>query len=288
MSSGAGWRRLLLRVPPSEAPIASALLEHHTGAFSAVELGRREARVSVYLRAAQAQRAMPTIRRALARQRARQDLSDAELRVESLPDDAWATSWKRHYGPQRIAPGLLIVPSWRRIRVPRGVKALRLDPGMAFGTGQHPTTRLALQLLIGALRAQDDVIDVGTGSGILAIAAALKGARVWACDRDAESVAIARANFAANGVHAAEVRKASGIPASFPLADVVVANISARAIVTLAHQARRHLRCEGVFIVGGFSERSRALVSAALRSRQFALQEERRSGAWLAQVYRRR
>jgi ribosomal protein L11 methyltransferase len=119
----------------------------------------------------------------------------------SIAEEDWSLAWKKHYRPIRIGKRLHIIPSWYKTPVRRGDVALRLDPGMAFGTGTHPTTQLCLEAIEQQIRKGDFVIDLGCGSGILAIAAKKLGAgRVWGVDTDRGAVEIARENARRNRV----------------------------------------------------------------------------------------
>lgn len=121
-------------------------------------------------------------------------------RFRVLEEAEWAEAWKAHYDVLRVGP-FVIQPSWRQADLRPGEVRIELDPGMAFGTGTHPTTRLCLQALAEWLRPGERILDLGTGSGILAIAAALRGAAwVWALDIDPVAVQVARENVQRNGV----------------------------------------------------------------------------------------
>jgi ribosomal protein L11 methyltransferase len=179
------------------------------------------------------------------------------LRGRRVREEDWAHAWKRFFRVERIGRRLVVCPSWRRHRPAPGEVVLRLDPGMAFGTGQHPTTRLCLALLEDYVRPDARVLDVGTGSGILAIAAALLGAsEVLALDIDPVAVRVAEANAAANGV-GERVRVLQGTldgrgPASGRY-DCIVANISAEATLEMAPALVAALRAGGVAIVSGIT-----------------------------------
>ncbi len=130
-------------------------------------------------------------------------VNPARISVRKIRRENWAESWKRHFKPIEIGDALLIRPSWSRRQSSKGQCVVVLDPGLSFGTGQHPTTAFCLRQIV-ALRRPDcsqAFLDLGTGSGILAIAAARVGyAPVVAMDCDAEAVRAARANARANGV----------------------------------------------------------------------------------------
>jgi ribosomal protein L11 methyltransferase len=200
----------------------------------------------------------------------------------------WATAWRAHTTTTRVGR-LLIRPSWVRAAPRPGDVVVAIDPGMAFGTGMHASTRLALRGLAQALgrRPGAAVYDVGTGSGILAIAAAALGARaVWAVDSDPVATAAARANARLNG-YARRVRvvDGSGLGGVPGRADVIVANIVADTIVELLPDAGTRLVPGGVFVGSGITTgRVRAVLGAG---RAAGLQQAAvlREGDWRAVVF---
>jgi len=287
-NGGASWRRFDLTVAKSDVAPAAALLETAARALTATELRRSSACVSVFVPRASARAAAARIRKFLARARRGHALCESELAASTVFDEDSAAGWKRLYRPQLVAPGLFVVPTWiSDFRAPRGAKILRLDPGMAFGTGQHPSTRLALRLLLEHIRTRELLLDIGTGSGILALAAAQRGARVYASDMDAIAVSATRANFRSNDLTFAEVRRARGVPTAFPSASLIVSNITARVIMHLARPLATKLRRRGRLIVSGFTDRNRDAVQAALRAVHLTLTAEQRNPPWVAQVYGR-
>jgi len=178
------------------------------------------------------------------------------------------------------------VPSWRRdFKAPRRAHAIVIDPGMAFGTGLHATTRLAATLLLERLRPKDVVIDVGCGSGILGLAAARRGARVYLCDNDADVVGIAKKNFSINRLRAKRIDRAARIPASFPKANIVVANIDGPALGALAANISGALTRGGIAISGGIDARGRLEVLAQFARAGLYFVSEHRRGAWFAYVH---
>jgi len=178
-------------------------------------------------------------------------------RARRLPEERWRDSWKRYFRPRRIGRRLLVRPSWATYRARAGDTVIEIDPGMAFGTGQHPTTTMCLRALEEHLRRGDEVLDLGTGSGILAVAAAKLGARrVLALDIDPQAVKAARENAAANGVgDVVEVREGT-LPESMAgeRFDLIVANISGLTLERLAASLAGTLRDGGALIVSGFLE----------------------------------
>jgi ribosomal protein L11 methyltransferase len=180
-----------------------------------------------------------------------------------LADEDWVRKTQAQFAPIEIAAGLWIVPSWCAPPDPAAIN-IALDPGLAFGTGSHPTTALCLRWLASELRAGETVLDYGCGSGILAIAAAKLGAReVVGTDVDAQAILASVANAKANGVAAAFVHAdalAAVAPAPF---DVVVANILANPLRLLAPALSRRVRPGGRIVLSGVLELQTAEVLAA-------------------------
>ncbi|MDW7771530.1 MAG: 50S ribosomal protein L11 methyltransferase [Desulfobulbaceae bacterium] len=179
-----------------------------------------------------------------------------EPAVEILADQAWATSWQQYFKAFEIAPGLVIKPSWETYSAAGNQLVLEMDPGMAFGTGQHESTRLALALLSFCFKNSrqgiDSVLDVGTGTGILAMAAALFGARhVEAIDNDPEAVTVAQSNIRQNNLTARIALSGAplaGIRGGF---DLVCANIVHDVLVEMAPQFKRLILPGGRIILAG-------------------------------------
>jgi ribosomal protein L11 methyltransferase len=167
-----------------------------------------------------------------------------------VPDNDWVRATQAQFAPIRITDRLWIVPSWCDPVDPAAIN-LALDPGLAFGTGSHPTTRLCLRWLAEDLRTGESVLDYGCGSGILAIAACRLGAaRVAGTDIDPQALVASRANAKRNGVDPTFV-PIERLPASLPSFDVVVANILANPLVALAPALARRLRYGGRIVLSG-------------------------------------
>lgn len=164
------------------------------------------------------------------------------LRARTVSDASWAGVWKRYFPVLRVGKRIVIKPSWRKHRPRREDVVLELDPGLAFGTGQHATTRLCLEALEERMRPGSKVLDVGCGSGILSVAAALLGAkRVDAIDIDPAAVRATKDNVKRNGVERAVRVTEGSLGEDWPSRalsggryDVVLANISARVVPELA------------------------------------------------------
>jgi ribosomal protein L11 methyltransferase len=219
-------------------------------------------------------------------------VGSGQITLKRLRRQDWAESWKRHFKPLTIGSALLLKPSWSRRRPRQGQAVIVLDPGLSFGTGQHPTTAFCLRQLVAqrGSGAPKSFLDIGTGSGILAIAAAKLGyAPVHAFDLDPESIRVARANAQRNGV-AARVRlqrqdltKLSRLKAR--QYSLVCANLTARLLMAERRRILARLRADGVLVVAGILEAQFAQVQgtferAGLRLVAAHTQKEWRSGAF--------
>lgn len=180
--------------------------------------------------------------------------------LESVPEADWVRASQAQFEPIRVSGRLWIVPSWHAPPDPGAIN-IALDPGLAFGTGSHPTTRLCLRWLERNVRPGALVLDYGCGSGILAIAAMKLGARAAVgVDVDPAAVAAARANASANGVAARFVGSDAPLDVA---ADLVVANILANPLKILAPVLAAHCRAGGRVVLAGILERQDAEVAAA-------------------------
>jgi ribosomal protein L11 methyltransferase len=211
------------------------------------------------------------------------------LRVEEREEEDWANAWKAYYGIQRIGQRIVIKPSWLEYEPREGDVVLDLDPGMAFGTGLHPTTRLCLLALEEQVRPGARVLDLGTGSGILAIAAAKLGgpsASVAAIDTDNVAVEAAAENVERNGLAGAiAVEQGSTLAARKrgPF-DLVVANIRAGVIIELAPALHELLEPGGTLISSGiFFERAEGVVEA-LNGAGLPVRERKQEGDWVCLI----
>jgi ribosomal protein L11 methyltransferase len=203
----------------------------------------------------------------------------------------WENAWKAHFTTLRVGEHLVIVPSWIEYELRDGEVPIRLDPGMAFGTGYHPTTRLCLEYLEGCVSPGMKVIDVGTGSGILAIAAAKLGAsQVVALDTDATAVRGAKRNLRENGVqkyvmvYRATLPHQSSPSGAFELA---TANITSKVIIQLAQELHSVLKLGGLLIVSGLIDSQVAETMKRLRGVGFTALSHRSDGDWVALLLRR-
>ncbi|NLM64962.1 MAG: 50S ribosomal protein L11 methyltransferase [Firmicutes bacterium] len=213
-----------------------------------------------------------------------------QLGVSTVQSEDWARAWKHHYRVERAGSRIVVVPSWIDYQPSAGEVIIRLDPGEAFGTGQHETTRTCLQALEEFVFPGCRVLDVGTGSGVLAIAAAKLGAGfVKAVDIDPVAVEVARANVERNGVdgsvHVAGGNLASGVVGRF---DVVVANILAEVVCVLSQDVPALLAPGGAFISSGYVKASVPQVVGALESAGHEVVRRVQEGDWVTLISRSR
>lgn len=210
-------------------------------------------------------------------------LDPGTVRVKTRPvrEDDWAHSWKEHFLVQRIGKGIIVRPTWREYDPRPGECVIHLDPGMAFGTGGHPTTALCLEALEEELRPGDRVYDVGTGSGILAIAAVKLGAAdVVACDIDPVALRVAEANLRQNGVEERVTLVHGSWRDLQGRGRIVVANIVAEVICAMAVDVCRLLEPGGRFIASGIVREREEEVLEALTSAGMEVERLLSKGEW--------
>ena len=211
------------------------------------------------------------------------------VETKDVRDEDWSEVWKQFYKPFRAGKKLVVKPTWERYDAQPGDEVIEIDPGMAFGSGTHETTGMCLELLEDALRGGERVIDVGTGSGILAIGAALLGAReVLAIDIDPVAVKVARENIAVNGL-SDRITAVEGnlLDRQDMLCEVCVANIIADVICGFAEPLTHHIVPGGLFICSGIIKEREQDVLDALKAANYEVLQIRRKGEWVAMLSRR-
>ncbi|KXH87396.1 50S ribosomal protein L11 methyltransferase [Sporosarcina sp. HYO08] len=219
------------------------------------------------------------------------DVGHNTIHTSEIDEEDWATAWKQFYHPVKISERFTIVPTWEQYEpVESDELIIELDPGMAFGTGTHPTTVMCLQALEKYVESGQTIIDVGTGSGVLAIGAALLGAdHVHALDLDDVAVVAAKENISLNHVSdRIKVTHGNLLDSVKPGADLIVANILADVIMSFSEDAFTVLRDEGLFIVSGIIVQKRELVKEDLIAKGFDIIESVLMEDWVALVARKR
>lgn len=210
-----------------------------------------------------------------------------ELRTRMVDEADWAEAWKVHFPVLRVGRRVVVRPTWRRHRRKPDDVVLALDPGMAFGTGLHPTTRLCLAAIEsladrGAL-ANARVIDVGCGSGILAIAALKLGAATaFGVDTDPIAIEATVANARRNALARRIRARAGSLPSGEPAFDVVLANLIAGVLVPLAPRLRNELRESGTLLASGIIVNRESEVRLALQEAGLRVRGRSAEGDWVA------
>lgn len=214
----------------------------------------------------------------------RMDLDPTRVTYKPVQEEDWANAWKVYFKPERIGKKTVIKPTWEQYEKQEGDLIIEIDPGMAFGTGNHATTALCLQMLEEYVQPGMDVIDVGTGSGILAIQAGLLGASsVQAMDFDTVAVSAATENVALNHLEdRVSVCQSDLLAQAKGAADIMVANIIADIIIRLTPSTIEHLKGPKIFISSGIIDTRRDDVLEALKTNQFEIIEVRENAGWVA------
>lgn len=218
------------------------------------------------------------------------DLGKNSITISEVNEEEWATAWKKYYNPVKISEKFTIVPTWETYeRVSSDELIIELDPGMAFGTGTHPTTVMCIQSLEKCVKQGDLVIDVGTGSGILSIAAAMLGAKsVKALDLDPVAVDSAKLNVKLNKMqHVVSVSQNNLLDNIKEPVDVIVANILAEIILRFIDDAYHLLEKDGFFITSGIIQAKKQEVKDALLRAGFIIEETLVMEDWVAFIARK-
>ena len=219
------------------------------------------------------------------------DIGKNSVSVSEVNEEEWATAWKKYYHPVKISERFTVVPTWEEYTpVSSDELIIELDPGMAFGTGTHPTTVMSIQGLERFVKSDDVVIDVGTGSGVLSIAAAMLGAKkVTALDLDEVAVQSAKMNIKLNKVHpVVDVFQNNLLEGIQVKADVIVANILAEVIVRFTDAAAQCLKPGGYFITAGIIQQKKDEVKESIESAGFQIEETVQMEDWVSFIAKRK
>ncbi|KGX93573.1 ribosomal protein L11 methyltransferase [Pontibacillus halophilus JSM 076056 = DSM 19796] len=218
------------------------------------------------------------------------DLGHNEVTVSEVNEEDWATAWKKYYKPVKISEKVTITPTWEEYEpVSSDEVIIELDPGMAFGTGTHPTTVLSIQAIEQYIEQDDVVIDVGAGSGVLSIASVLLGAKeVYAYDLDdvavTSTVNNAEYNQVSHLIHAKQNDLLNDVDVQ---ADLIVSNILAEIIVRFTDDAFNLVKSGGYFITSGIIRDKREIVKERLEQSGFEIVETNQMEDWTSIIARK-
>ena len=209
------------------------------------------------------------------------DLGEAKVEHEKMYEEDWANTWKQYYKPSKVGEKIVVKPIWEEYEAKDGELVVDLDPGMAFGTGTHETTRMCIQALERYVKEESTVFDVGCGSGILAIAAAKLGAKLAVgVDLDPVAVESSIENVGYNNLNNIEILHGNLVEVIDGKADIVVANILAEIICILTDDVKRVLKDGGIFITSGIIHDRVDMVCEKLEATGFEVIEKNRDGEW--------
>lgn len=210
------------------------------------------------------------------------DIGEGKIEDKEIYEQDWANNWKKYYKPTKISDKVVVKPTWEEYKKSEDELIIELDPGMAFGTGTHETTRMCIKALEEKVENESTVFDIGTGSGILAIGAKLLGAKeVKAVDLDPVAVDAARKNVELNNIDEIEVLEGNLMDVIHGKADIVVANIIADIILFLCEDVKSFLKPGGVFISSGIILDRRAEVEEKLKAVGYNILEVKNEGEWV-------
>ena len=206
------------------------------------------------------------------------------VRVTAQDDSQWKDKWKEFFKPARITDCLVVKPTWETYQAALGEKVIEIDPGMAFGTGTHETTSLCLKMIEKYMNTGDKVLDVGCGSGILSIGAALLGAsEVLAVDIDPEAVKVSGENVALNNCQEkVSVQYGNLVDGIDFKANIVAANLMADLVMTLSSHVARHMTADGTYISSGILIEKEEQVAKVISDCGFVIKEIMEDGMWCA------
>ena len=202
-----------------------------------------------------------------------------------IDEEDWSESWKEYFWPEKISENFVVKPTWREYSPSEDEIVIEIDPGMAFGTGTHPTTALCIQMIERYLKPGASFLDVGTGSGILMVSAAKIGAEpVWGVDTDEVAVEIARKNLLLNRTDTSKFRVMTGnlADAVGRRFDLVVANILSEVILVLLDTVQDVLTKDGIFICSGIIERNKDAVVRKMEDSGFEIMEIKIKEEWVS------
>lgn len=203
-----------------------------------------------------------------------------EIKVED--DQQWKDNWKEYFKPTKVSNTIVVKPTWEEYNKAEGEKVIEIDPGMAFGTGTHETTSLCIKMMEKYIKEGDSVLDVGCGSGILSIAAALLGSKnVLGVDIDPLAVQVSKENIDLNKVGKTVKSQYGDLTKGIDFkANILVANLMADLVKLLSKDVGKHLYPKGIYISSGILVEKEVEVAEAIRACGFKILEVREDGMW--------
>lgn len=211
------------------------------------------------------------------------DIGEGKIEIKAVHEKDWADNWKKYYKPTKVGKNIVVKPVWETYSKRDGEIVIEMDPGMAFGTGTHETTRMCISDLEKCVKKNSTVFDIGCGSGILGITASKLGAKdVFCVDLDPEAVKAAHENSSLNKALNIYIKQGNLTDVLKGTADVVVANIIADAIIELSGSIRKFLKKDGVFISSGIIKERKDEVIDSLHKNGFKIVKEDEIGDWVA------
>lgn len=211
-----------------------------------------------------------------------------EYELIGVDEEDWANSWKQYYKPIKVGKRIVIVPEWEDYTTTNDEITVLMDPGMAFGTGTHETTRLCLELVERYLPIDSTVLDVGTGSGILAITASKLGAKsIFACDIDPTAIKVARENVVLNEIDNITCEVSDLLNNVTGIYDFISANIVADIIIRMAPDVGKYLKIGGIIITSGIINTQADEVKNVMESNGFRVIDTIMENDWIAYAFRK-
>jgi ribosomal protein L11 methyltransferase len=284
------WHELSIRVPFEYVEPVSYLFERYAYGLSVEIIPGEHAILRSYLPSL-SRRRLAHIEVGVKLAASIADLGELDIR-ELDDNEDWRNSWKEHFTLLRVGRNLVIKPSWVEYEPVAGDVVIDLDPGLAFGTGYHPTTYTCLEALEDLVTPGCSVLDVGTGSGILTIAAAKLGAaHITAVDIDGHAVRAARKNFKRTGILDRVKAETGSVPSPATrgnVYDVAVANISARGVGIVAPGIPEALAANGVFVASGIIVEQHGAAVEAVTGANLTVSETIQREDWVTLICRRR
>lgn len=282
------WHVVKMKLEDSELGLACHFL-HEAGCNGILEeeiLNTKSISISAYFRAGESQHSLLSRIKKLFS--ANERLTDANIEIVTSAQSDWRKKWRQWFKPFEIIPGIIVAPSWEKYDLKPGQKIITLDPGMAFGTGLHETTKLCANALARHILENSSrltVLDVGTGSGLLAIIARVLGVRkITAVENDMEAASAAKENF--------RINRESGIPIAKSLNelkstfDIIVANILLSTLVELKEPLMKKMSKRGLMILSGITHDQEVMLESEFGP-SLPLMETTRLGDWSAMVFKR-